>query len=173
MTAPRRWAGAILRAVIAHTPDACREWATAMLHELDYIDGDWTALWWALGSVAAVSRHAVRELGRQSARYLTHPEERTMDNLGKKTGWLFAGMGVALVLGIVAALGFHLMIDRFPSLRPAGLPWLQSLILVVMPEIIFIAALWRKRRLMAVGVLVMSVAITAHLAVYFISHWNH
>jgi hypothetical protein len=173
MTAPRRWAVAILRTVIAHAPDACREWAAAMLHELDYIESDWAALWWALGSVAAISRHAVRECWKQFARNMTHPEGRAMDNLGKKTGWLFAGMGAALVLGILAAVGFHLTIDIFPSLRPSGEPWLPSLILIVIPEIIFIAALWRKRRPMAVGVLVMAVAITTHLAIHFITHWNH
>lgn len=172
MPAPRRWAVAILRIVIAHAPDACREWAAAMLHELHYIESNWTALWWALGSVAAICRHAGREWKKYLVIKIKNPEAQAMDNLGKKTGWLFAGMGAALVLGLLAAIGFHLTIDIFPSLRPSGSPWLPSIILIVIPQIVFIAALWRKRRPMAVGFLVMALGITTHLAVYFVRHWN-
>ncbi|MGC2211982.1 MAG: hypothetical protein WA400_01540 [Silvibacterium sp.] len=169
MTARRRWAVAMLRAVIRHAPEASREWASAMLRELDYIESDWAALWWALGSVAAICRHA----GGNWRKHLGRREERTMNEFGKKTGWLFAGMGAALALGLAAAFAFHLTIDIFPSLRPQGPPWLPWVALIAIPQILFIVGLWRKRRPMAVGVLVMAVAMTTHFAIHFARHWNH
>ena len=173
MTARHRWAIAMLHAVIRHAPEASREWASAMLRELDYIESDWAALWWALGSVAAICRHA----GREWRKYFGRREERTMNEFGnefgKKTGWLFAGMGAALALGLAAAFAFHLTINVFPSLRPQGPPWLPWVALISIPQILFIVGLWRKRRPMAVGILVMAVAMTTHFAIYFARHWNH
>lgn len=173
MSAPRRWALAILRVVLWHAPEASREWAAAMLRELDYIESDWAALWWALGSVAAICRHAGREWRRNFGRKMTNREGTTVDNFGKKTGWLFAGMGAALALGLAAAVAFHLTIDIFPSLRPNGPPWLPWVVLIAIPQILFIVGLWRKRRPMAIGVLVMAVAMTTHFAIHFARHWNH
>jgi hypothetical protein len=58
MGAPRKLATGLLRAVLRLVPEESRQWATAMLHELDFVDGDWAALFWALGSVTAILRHA-------------------------------------------------------------------------------------------------------------------
>jgi len=96
-----------------------------------------------------------------------------MDNFGKKTGWLFAGMGAALAAGIVAALAFHLTIDIFPSLRPSGPPWLPWLVLISIPQIIFIFKFWRNRRPVAVGILLMALAMSTHFAMYAVRHWSH
>jgi hypothetical protein len=169
MSAPRRLAIAILRAALWHAPETSRDWAAAMLRELDYIESDWAALWWALGSAAAICRHA----GRDWRKHFGGREERTMNQFGKKTGWLLAGMGAALALGVAAALAFHLTIDIFPSLRPQGPPWLPWVVLISIPQILFIVGLWRKRRPMAMGVLVMAVAMTTHFAIHFARHWNH
>lgn len=168
MSAPRRWALVTLRVVLWHAPEGSREWAAAMLRELDYIESDWAALWWALGSVAAIYRHACRNWRTHFGR-----QECTMNQFGKKAGWLFAGIGAALALGLAAAIAFHLTIDIFPSLRPQGPPWLPWVVLISIPQILFIVGLWRKRRPMAMGVLVMAVAMTTHFAIYFARHWNH
>ena len=42
--------------------DESREWASAMLRELDFVDSDWEALLWALGSTSC-DFHAFRAAG--------------------------------------------------------------------------------------------------------------
>jgi hypothetical protein len=56
--APRRLAASVLSAVRRRASFESESWATAMLHELEYVDGDWSALWWALGGATALFRHA-------------------------------------------------------------------------------------------------------------------
>jgi hypothetical protein len=58
MGAPRRFVGALLRAVLRLAPIESRDWALAMLRELDFIEGEWAALFWGLGSSMAILRHA-------------------------------------------------------------------------------------------------------------------
>ena len=43
MGAPRKLAAGLLKAVLRLVPEESRQWATAMLHELDFVDGDWAA----------------------------------------------------------------------------------------------------------------------------------
>jgi hypothetical protein len=59
MSTVRRFASKVLRVVIRHASDESRDWANAMLRELDFIESDWAALLWALGSTTAISRHGV------------------------------------------------------------------------------------------------------------------
>jgi len=61
--APRRLASWWLGVVAKHTPDESRRWAEAMLRELDFIESDWAALWWATGSTGAIVRGCGREFG--------------------------------------------------------------------------------------------------------------
>ena len=58
MGTPRNLAARLLTAVLRYAPPESREWASAMLRELDFIEGDWPAFFWALGSAAAIARHA-------------------------------------------------------------------------------------------------------------------
>jgi len=51
MTPVRRLAIKIVDAAVRHAPQANREWAEGVAHELDYIKSDWSALRWAMGSV--------------------------------------------------------------------------------------------------------------------------
>ena len=60
MGTPRTLAGKLLRAVVLLAPAESRDWANAMLRELDFIEGEWAALFWALGSATAIFRHAGR-----------------------------------------------------------------------------------------------------------------
>ena len=50
MARARRLALTISNAVLGLAPLGAEDWATAMLHEIDFIKNDWTALFWALGS---------------------------------------------------------------------------------------------------------------------------
>ena len=50
MSAPRKIAIKLMSAVVRYSSDESREWASAMLQELDFIDSDWEALFWTLGA---------------------------------------------------------------------------------------------------------------------------
>jgi len=50
MATSRRLALKLLNAVVRLASPAAQDWAKAMLRELDFIENDWTALLWALGS---------------------------------------------------------------------------------------------------------------------------
>jgi hypothetical protein len=52
----RKLAAAILAAAIRRAPPEPRQWGDAMLRELDFVEGDWAALSWSLGSAAAIFR---------------------------------------------------------------------------------------------------------------------
>jgi hypothetical protein len=50
MTMIRRLALKVLDAAARHAAPGTRDWVTAMSREMDFIENDWAALWWALGS---------------------------------------------------------------------------------------------------------------------------
>jgi hypothetical protein len=54
LTLIRSFAVRTLDAVIRRAPPEIREWGTAMLREMDYIESDWEALAWALGGAKSV-----------------------------------------------------------------------------------------------------------------------
>ena len=81
MGAVRNLASQVLSTVLSHAPPEAREWAEAMLRELDYIDGDWAALFWALGSTTAIFR---RWGWKWLIGKIRQSEEKKMENLGKK-----------------------------------------------------------------------------------------
>jgi len=65
MGAPRRLAQRLLDAFANLAPPASREWARAMLGELDSIRGDWAALFWAVEvpQQSAATWQAIGEVG--------------------------------------------------------------------------------------------------------------
>ena len=54
MSTPRRLASRLLHEVARHSSSDSRDWANAMVRELDFIKSDWAALLWALGSTSAI-----------------------------------------------------------------------------------------------------------------------
>jgi hypothetical protein len=54
----RRLAFAILSTAVRRASPGLREWGNAMLREMDFIEGDWAALFWALGSATALFKHS-------------------------------------------------------------------------------------------------------------------
>lgn len=172
MGAPRKLGRALLTAALHVTPPATREWAAAMLRELDFVSSDWEALFWALGSTAAIFRHA----GRNWRLWLSHLDqkrEERMNSTGKKTIGIVSGAVSAIML-VACAFGLLRLTDiLFPSLGIANTEWTHWFSVIVIPEAIFIAAavvLWRKRRPIAAGVLLTAVAVGLHVAIHVASH---
>ena len=79
-----------------------------------------------------------------------------------------AGLLVVCMFGVVDLL-FHL----FPKWDLGPMPWWVAVI--VIPEITFvvaIVALWRKRRPMALGILLTAVILATHFAVHIANHFH-
>jgi len=167
MAMPRRLAAALLRAVLRLAPERSHDWARAMLHELEFIDGEWAALYWALGSATAILRQAASSwkswLPRKSK------EEAEMSNTGKKA--MGVGLGALSALMLVGCAFAVLRIAGllFPGLDLEHAEWTHWLAVIVIPETIFVVTavlLWRKRGPVAAGILTTALMIGLHVAVH-------
>ena len=165
MGAPRGLAERLLRAVIRLAPGESTEWATAMLRELDFIEGDWEALFWALGSATVILRHAAG-VWRGWFKGRTK-EDVGMNSTGKKA--LGVGLGIFSALALIGCAFAMLRLYLFPGLGLYRLGWT----VIVIPEVIFIVAavvLWRKRGPVAAGILTLALVVGLHLAVHLTAH---
>jgi hypothetical protein len=173
MGAPRRWAASLLRAAVRLVPEQSRAWAQAMLGELDFIEGDWAAFFWAVGSLTAILRHAATAWRAwfNRANKKAGKEAGMNDNKPKKA--LVVGMGVLCILALAgcAAPMTHLLPGLFPQFRHVAWPHFTAAIAV--PEAAIIAAavlLWRKQGPVATGVLLTALAVGLHVAVHIALH---
>jgi hypothetical protein len=167
MGVPRKLAGALLRGVLRLAPEESHDWASAMLRELDFVDGDWAALLWALGSTTAILRHAA-SVSRAWFKRRTK-EEAEMNNTEKKA--LGVGLGVvsALMLAGCAFAILRIAALLFPGLGIEHSEWTHWLAVIVIPEAIFITAaviLWRRNGPVAAGILTTALMIGMHIAVH-------
>jgi hypothetical protein len=172
MTFARRLASRLLHAVLRHSPYYSRDWASAMLRELDFIENDWAAFFWALGSTSAIFKHSVRGWKAWFGREASDKEE-PMNDVGKKAVGIVSGVVIAGML-VVCAFGLLLLANYLlPGLGLDRLEWTHVLTVIVIPEIIFIVAvatMWRKRKPLAVGILLMAVVLATHVVVHIALH---
>ncbi|MGH9510900.1 MAG: hypothetical protein ACRD2U_02060 [Terriglobales bacterium] len=174
MSLLRKLAVRLLNGVLRCSPEGTHEWANAMLRELDFIENDWAALFWALGSTRALVKHSGWRLRARFGK--SGHQENHMNQIGKRAVGVFSGIVIAalLVLGALGLLwlGFYL----FPGLGLEHLEWTHLLIVIVIPEAIFIVAifrLWRRRASLAVGILLSAVVLAVHVAIHFATHWHN
>lgn len=168
MGAPRRLAAALLAAALALAPPGSREWASAMMRELDFIPGEWTALRWALGSTFAILRHAAMHW-RQYFVEKNANGEKPMNSTGKKAVGIASGAVSALMLAGCAFALLRLADMLFPQLGIAHTEWTHWVGAIVIPEAIFVVAaafLWRRKGPIAAGILLTAAAIGLHVAVH-------
>jgi hypothetical protein len=172
----RRLAAKLLQALLRHAPEHRRAWLEAMLHELDWVEGDLAAFFWALGCTGVVFRECLRAgaswLGRQCANLLgfqTDKEGKKMNATGKKTLGVLAGIGLALVLGISV---FFLAPSIGLALESIGIHrnmWTHVLTVILPTELIAVAIavfLWRKRQApVAIGILATALLMAGHVVV--------
>jgi len=169
MSLTRRAASRWLRAVIRRSPAQSQEWGQAMLRESDFVEGDWPALRWALGCMAALCRYSI-SLELQAL-------HRKCRELSLKR--VVAGM-LPLLSGAAAALIFlSFCIAAFSALLhaswfdPAQQKLADRLLIVAVPETAYlfgIVALWRRRKTFAVGLLASGVLLMAHAIMHYASH---
>jgi hypothetical protein len=165
MSRPRQLAAFLLRAALRLAPRQSRDWAAAMLRELDFIDGEWTALFWALGSMAAILRHSAGVVWAWLKRKTN--EEVGMNTTGKKALGVTLGIVSALMLVGCAFAVLRIIGLLFPSLNHS--PWAYWIAVLALPEAAFVAAtilLWRERGPIAAGVLATGLVIALHIGVH-------
>ena len=160
MSMRRRLASGLLRAIVRGSSREPGSWPTAILHELEYVDGDWAALWWALGGATAVFRRAV-------PRYL-RARGVLIKRLGRTTAELVSGAAVASgMMGICLAVLVHL--PNMSWLRLVRSSLLEQAAVIVGLEticLIIAFALWRRRRSVASGALVAGTTLLLHVVTY-------
>jgi hypothetical protein len=153
----RRAAARLLRVAVQHCSEPSRSWGTAMLREMDFVNGDWAALRWALGSAAAIGRHSL---------------------IHKLSGWrgrwipsVLSGMAVAsMVLTISVAALFALTRTSWFEPNPGTLAELTFF--VGIPETVYLlaaVALWRPQRRVACGILAVGAILITHSILHFMT----
>jgi hypothetical protein len=143
-----------------------------MLRELDFIEGDWAALFWALGSTTAIFKHCSwRLLARlQNLRVL---KEAFMNVVQRRAVGFISGIAIVIVAAIAILSAVHVSAPFFSFSSPERMPKSVWLLIATLAEGAFIAAviaLWRKRRPMAVGILLSAIAIGTHVAIHLSTH---
>ena len=170
----RRLASGLLHTALRYAPAETEEWARAMLSELDFIEGDWAALFWALGSATAIFRHSGRAGIR---RFIDRMGNKggEMNQTGKNAVGVAAGIGIGLAIAVAVISLWMLSRSYFPGFDAGRVPWRTWLLTIGVPEIVFIGfavRLWRKRRPMAIGILLIAIMAGAHFAMHLAQHWR-
>jgi hypothetical protein len=144
-----------------------------MLSELDYIESDWAALFWALGSARAIFKYSIPRQLHTWFGTRSNEEEGMLKHMRRTAAGTLAGIGIAVGV-LVAAFGLvRLLLVIFPAPTLKGVESVQMLAVIVVPETIFVVAavaLWRKRRPMAVGLVLSAVTLVAHVVVHLTTH---
>jgi hypothetical protein len=181
MSAIRKFAVWLLNIALRHAPAESRDWAEAMLRELDFIESDWAAFFWALGCTGAISWECLRGwatwLHRQFAELFgiqSSKEEIKMNSTGKKTLGVLAGMGLALALGVGAFFLRHPIGDMLLAVGIQKTMWSHVLTVILPTELIVVVAailLWRRQRApIAVGMLLTGLVMGVHVIVSVAGH---
>jgi hypothetical protein len=173
MSLTRKLASGLLRAVVRHSSTDSQDWAGAMLGELDFIESDWAALFWALGSTSAIFRHSVpRALHAWFGRLSNQEEGRMLKHIRRNAAGTLSGVVIAVGV-LVGAVGLvRLLFVLFPAAELKR-EWAELVAVIVVPETIFIGAavaLWRNRRSIAVGIVMSAVTLVAHVVVHLTTH---
>jgi hypothetical protein len=174
MSATRRVASRLLRAVVRYSSCETQGWANAMLGELDFIESDWAALFWALGSTSAIFGYSVpRGLRAWFGKRSSAEEGLMLKHIRRNAAGTLSGLGLAVGV-LVGAFGLmRLFFVLFPASDFERVQWAETLAVIVVPEMIFVVAavaLWRKRKSMAVGIVMSAVTLVAHVVVHLSTH---
>lgn len=174
MSAIRRLASRLLGAAVQHSSSDSQEWVRAMLSELDYIESEWASLFWAMGSARAIFKYSIpRQLHTWLGTRSNEEERPMLKHMRRTAAGTLAGIGIAVGV-LVAAFGLvRRLLVIFPASTLKGVESVQMLAVIVVPETIFVVAavaLWRKRRPMAVGLVLSAVTLVAHVVVHLTTH---
>ena len=142
MSILRRVASRLLSFAVRHSGAGAASWGDAMLREMDFVESDWSALLWAFGCTTTLCRHW-RVRGAKPAL------------AGVVVAAAIVGASVLALVGLIQVSWFD------SSQEKIAIPFF----VVVVPEAAFllgIAALWRRRRQMAFGMLAAGALLITH-----------
>jgi hypothetical protein len=155
--------------MIRHSPAQYREWGLAMLRETDFVENDWSALRWALGSMVALCRNSVSvELKALDGKC----RELSVKRIAQGTLPLLSGVAAALIFLSICVAAFSALLHA-SWFEPAQQKLADRLLIVAVPETVYLAgvlALWRRRKTFAVGILGSGVLLIVHTIMHFVSH---
>ena len=170
MFAIRRVASWLLTAIVRHSSAESRSWANAMLREMDFVESDGTALFWALGSATALCRHSISQrlrMGFDGCR-----EALSLKDMARRTPAILSGIAVAAVVLTLCILALSSLIHA-SWFEPTQGRLAERLLVVVVPEAVYVVsavALWRQRKSMALGILAAGMILITHAIVHFAAH---
>jgi len=146
-----------------------------MMREMDFVENDWSAALWALGSTTALCRYSIA----QQLEALVHRSHCawSLKGLAKKIPAMLSGMvAAAVVLAICLLLLSSLLRASWlnPMPDPALGKLLDRLLFVVVPEGLYLTGavvLWRQRRkAIALGIVATGAILMVHAVVHFVTH---
>ncbi len=97
-----------------------------------------------------------------------------MNDIMERTLGILSGAAIAILLGTIAIAFVTLAFRFFPAFAEQA-TWFPWIALIVIPVIAFVcigAALWQKRRPMAVGILLSALVLSTHFAIHVATHGN-
>jgi len=170
MSLIRKAASRWLTVMSRYLPAPGREWANAMLREVDFVEGDWPALLWTLGSTAALCRYSISlELGALNKNCR---EQLSGKRVARSMFAMLGGVAVAIIfLSLCIATFAGLLHGSWFS--PVQQKLADRLLIVVIPETAYVAsavAFWRRKKTFAVGILGAGVLLMAHAVMHFVAH---
>lgn len=174
MSLIRGFASGLLRTATRYSPAETRDWASAMLRELDSIESDWAALLWATGGMSVAFRSVGRAL-KGSLGTCIQEKGQLKKGIAKQVAGAVSGILIAAVLAICAYGLYRFFVHSFPSIEMGRVPWVAWLTVIAVPEMTFIAFVvgqWRRNRSMAVGIMLSGTVLAVHFAIHIMNHWN-
>jgi hypothetical protein len=175
MSVARRLAYRLLNSVVRHASPDSQDWASAMLRELDFVESDWGALLWALGSATALFRHSVpRQLRAWLEKHFGTAQGEMLKNIRKMTAEMLWGVVIASVVLTLSLIGvLRAAPVLFPEWHVGHARHVEWLAIVGIPEAVFMTTtvvLWRKKRSMAAGILLAAMMLMTHAIIHGLTH---
>jgi hypothetical protein len=163
-------ASRFLQAVVKYSPAESQPWGRAMLREMDFIDGPWNLLSWAIGSAFALFACSVRMQFRtgfdETLRHIRRSGSK------RTVGGLLSGLGIATILLGLCVLSYFVLLHFWRwQLLYARL--IDGALVFFVPEVAYavgISMLWRRRRSAALGILLAAVILLTHVLVHHVTH---
>lgn len=160
----------VLRFVVRLTPSSTRSWGDAMIGEMDHIEDDWAALFWALGGSLALFRCSLIEHLRNLRNVLADevPARKGAAHLIKS---ILSGVGVAAVVLMISMLTLATLQHTY-GVEPSQARFAQLLFAVVVPDALCLVAalaLARPQRRLTSGILAAGAALGAHSIIFFVA----
>lgn len=171
MRSIRRLATRFIEIVVKHSPPDAQSWGSAMLREMDFVENDWSAALWALGSTTSLCRYSLAQ--RLEALLCPTDGAWSLNRVAKKIPAMLGGMMAAAAVLVICLLLLSNLL-RAPWFNPALARLVDRLLFVVVPEALYLIsaiALWRLRKAaIAIGIVAAGAILMAHAVVHFVTH---